>query len=81
MITSVRKNWLRVSALTALDVHVHGASHTYVSARLQSLDNGAPVTTLTVAREVGHASETMVKEIYGHVADVRDRTEGVAYRS
>jgi hypothetical protein len=54
--------------------------HTYCAARLQTLDRGAPVSIYTVARELGHGSDEMVKRIYAHLGDVRHRAEVVAYR-
>lgn len=54
--------------------------HTYCAARLQTLDNGAPVSIYTVARELGHGSEAMVKRVYGHLGQVRHRSEVVEYR-
>src|SRR6266508_3441098 len=41
--------------------------HTYCAARLQTLDRGAPVSIYTVARELGHRSDEMVKRIYAHL--------------
>ena len=41
--------------------------HTYITARLQTLDRGQPVSLWTVAREVGHASTEMIERIYGHL--------------
>lgn len=41
--------------------------HTYCAARLDTLENGEPVTHLKVARELGHKSTDMVEQIYGHV--------------
>jgi hypothetical protein len=54
--------------------------HTYCAARLQSLDRGAPVSTYTVARELGHESEAMVPRVYAHLGEVRHRSEVVEYR-
>src|SRR5690242_16523993 len=54
--------------------------HTYCSARLQTLDAGAPVSTYTVAREMGHGGEAMVRRVYGHLGQVRHRSEAVEYR-
>ena len=39
--------------------------HGYITARLQTLDRGAPVSPWTVAREVGHSSTDMIEEVYG----------------
>jgi integrase len=54
--------------------------HTYCAARLQTLDQGAPVSVFTVAREMGHGGEAMVRRVYGHLGQVRHRAEGVEYR-
>ncbi len=54
--------------------------HTYCAARLQTLDAGAPVSTYTVAREMGHGGEAMVRRVYGHLGQVRHRSEAVEYR-
>ena len=54
--------------------------HTYCAARLQTLDQGAPVSVFTVARELGHGGETMVRKVYGHLGQVRHRSEAVEYR-
>ena len=39
-----------------------------------------PVSIYTVARELGHGSDEMVKRIYAHLGDVRHRAEVVEYR-
>lgn len=54
--------------------------HTYCAARLQTLDNGAPVSIYTVSRELGHGGESLVKRVYGHLGEVRHRSEVVEYR-
>lgn len=54
--------------------------HTYCAARLQTVDQGAPISTFTVAREMGHGGETMVRKVYGHLGHVRHRAEAVEYR-
>ncbi len=54
--------------------------HTYCAARLQTLDQGAPVSIYTVARELGHGGDSMVKRVYGHLGTVRHRAEAVEYR-
>ncbi len=55
--------------------------HTYCAARLQTLDQGAPVSVYTVAREMGHGGESMVRRVYGHLGRVRHRAEVVEYRA
>ena len=54
--------------------------HTYCSARLQTLDGGAPVSEFTVGRELGHGGTSMVKKVYGHLGQVRHRSEVVEFR-
>ena len=54
--------------------------HTYCAARLQTVDQGAPVSIFTVAREMGHGGEAMVRRVYGHLGQVRHRAEAVEYR-
>jgi integrase len=53
---------------------------TWVSARLQCMDNGAPISPFTVAREAGHGSLAMVQRVYGRLGKVRQRREHVEYR-
>ena len=52
---------------------------TYVTARLQTLDRGAPVSPWTVEKELGHGSRDMLEEVYGRVANVRHRSEAVEF--
>jgi len=54
--------------------------HTYCAARLQTLDQGAPVSVFTVAKELGHGGDSMVKRVYGHLGQVRHRADVVEYR-
>jgi hypothetical protein len=54
--------------------------HTYTAARLQTLDQGAPVSPYTVSRELGHGSRAMVENIYSHLGAIRHRSEVVEYR-
>src|SRR3989442_13509869 len=37
--------------------------HTYCAARLQTLDQGAPVSLFTVAKELGHGGEAMLRRV------------------
>ncbi|MEX1258204.1 MAG: site-specific integrase [Gemmatimonadota bacterium] len=55
--------------------------HSYCAARLQSLDQGAPVSPFTVARELGHGGMAMVNRVYGHLGQVRHRAEVVEFRA
>jgi integrase len=54
--------------------------HTYCSARLQTLDQGAPVSIYTVGKELGHGGDSLVRRVYGHLGQVRHRSEVVEYR-
>lgn len=54
--------------------------HTWTAARLQTLDRGAPVSLYTVARELGHGSEEMVRRVYAHLGTIRHRSEVVEFR-
>lgn len=44
-------------------------------------DRGAPDSTYTVARELGHESEAMVRRVYAHLGEVRHRSDVVEYRA
>jgi integrase len=54
--------------------------HTYCATRLQTLDDGAPVSEYTVAKEMGHGGTAMVRRVYGHLGRVRHRADAVEYR-
>lgn len=62
------------------DIRTKVFRHTYISARLQTLDRGAPVSTWTVAGEVGHSSTAMIERTYGHHGELRHRAKAVEYR-
>lgn len=83
MIKDIRKA-LDTVALTAGwqpgEVRPHMFRHSYAAARLQTLDNGAPVSTYTVSRELGHRSERLVREVYAHLGEIRHRSEVVEFR-
>ena len=53
---------------------------TYATARLQTLDRGAPVARWTIERELGHGSGKMLESVYGRLGEVRHRAEAVEYR-
>lgn len=61
-------------------VRPYAFRHTYCSARLQTLDGGAPVSPFTVARELGHGGLSLVNRVYGHLGEFRHRSEVVEYR-
>ena len=54
--------------------------HTFTAARLQTLDRGHPVSVYTVAKELGHGGDQLVKRVYGHLGEVRHRSEVLEYR-
>jgi integrase len=60
----------------------HLFRHTYTAMRLQTLDNGAPVSLFTVARELGHGSVALIEQTYGHLLKQRagQRLDRVEYR-
>ncbi len=58
----------------------HVFRHTYTAMRLQTLDNGEPISTYTVARELGHADTKMIERVYGHLLKDRRRLPEVRYR-
>jgi hypothetical protein len=62
------------------DIRTRLFRHTYCAARLQTLDAGAPMSIYTVARELGHQSDEMVKRIYAHLGATRHRSGEVEYR-
>lgn len=53
--------------------------HTYASTRIQTLDNGAPVSLYTVAREMGHQGVNQIEKTYGHLQSTRHRSPVVEY--
>ena len=53
---------------------------TYATARLQTLDRGAPVARWTVEKELGHGSGHMLEAVYGRLGEMRHRSDVVEYR-
>ena len=83
MLTDARKLLDAVGARVGhrpRDLNLYAFRHTYTAARLQTVDGGAPVSVFTVARELGHGGEAMVRNVYGHLGQVRHRAEMVEYR-
>ena len=62
------------------EIRLHKLRHTYCSARIQTLDNGAPISPFTVAKEMGHGGISLVNRIYAHLGAIRHRSEVVEYR-
>jgi hypothetical protein len=83
MIGDVRNLLDRVARRAGLEpgeIRTKAFRHTYCATRLQTLDQGAPVSTYTVARELGHESEATVRKVYAHLGAIRHRSEVVEFR-
>ena len=83
MVVDVRKALDRITARVGFEtgsVRLHQLRHTYTAARIQTLDRGAPVALYTVARELGHKSQTMIERRYGHMHDRAAGAEDVSFR-
>jgi integrase len=80
MLTDWRKTLDRVAERAgwkAGEIGTKAFRHTYIAARLQTVEGGAPVSPFSVSRELGHGSRTMVEEVYAHLGSVRHRPEAV----
>jgi integrase len=62
------------------ELGVKAMRHAYCSARLQTLDRDFPVSEFVVAREMGHGGFALVRRVYGHLGEIRHRSEAVEYR-
>jgi integrase len=83
LVTDLRKSLNTVAALAGWkpgEIGTKMLRHTYCSARLQTLDRGAPVSPFTVAKELGHGGRALVDRVYGHLGEIRHRSEVVEYR-
>lgn len=83
MITDIRKQMDSIAETAgwkAGEIRTKIFRHTYCAARLQTLDQGYPISVYTVARELGHGGDSLVKRVYGHLGQVRHRAEHVEYR-
>ncbi|MGH7513303.1 MAG: tyrosine-type recombinase/integrase [Gemmatimonadales bacterium] len=83
MVTDFRKMLQRVSILAGWEPGAITSKmfrHTYCSARLATLDYGAPISPDTVSREMGHSSRDLVEQVCGHLGTIRHRAEMVEYR-
>jgi integrase len=83
MLTDFRKTLDAVAARAgwkAGEIRSKMFRHSYCAARLQTLDRGAPVSEYTVAKELGHGGRAMVERVYGHLGQVRHRSEVVEFR-
>ena len=83
MITDVRKQLDKVAGTAGWqpgEIRSRIFRHTYCAARLQTLDQGFPISTYTVARELGHGGDSLIKRVYGHLGTVRHRSENPEFR-
>jgi len=83
MVTDLRKAIDRVAVQAgwhAGQIRPYAFRHTYTAARLQTLDNGHPVSPYTVAKELGHGGDALIKRVYGHLGEVHHRSATVEYR-
>ncbi len=83
MVTDLRKSLNAVAVLAGWkpgEIGMHMLRHTYCSTRLQTLDRGAPVSPFTVGKELGHGGRALVDRVYGHLGEIRHRSEVVEYR-
>jgi integrase len=83
MVTDFRKSLNAIATRAGFapgEVTSKALRHTYISARLQTVDHGAPVSAFTVAKEAGHGGVRLVERIYGHLGDVRHRSEMVEFK-
>ncbi len=83
MITDLRKALDGISVRAgwkAGEIRTKIFRHSYCASRLQTLDRGAPVSEYTVAKELGHGGRAMVERVYGHLGQVRHRSDVVEYR-
>lgn len=84
MITDMRKSLDAIGKAAGFEegrIRTRLFRHTYTATRLQTTDNGAPVSPYTVSKELGHASTRMVERVYAHLGNVRVRSEVVEYRA
>jgi integrase len=64
-----------------LEFDVRTFRHTYISMRLQTVDEiGKPLSIWEVCKEVGHSSTQMIEKTYGHLLSVKQRKSVVEYR-
>ncbi len=72
------------AAVTAAKIEKHitpyALRHTYTAQRLQTIDNGLPVSVWTVACELGHRDVNLIQRTYGHLLGTRHRAPVVEYR-
>ena len=83
MIRDLRKTLDAVgerAGFAAGEIRTKRLRHTFCAAALQVVDRGAPISPWTVAKWMGHGGRSLVDRVYGHLGDVRHRSEVVEYR-
>lgn len=83
MITDIRKTLDALAARIGYqgrEIRTKAFRHTYCATRLQTIERGYPVSPWTVAKEMGHGGRELVDRIYGHIGEIRHRSETVEYR-
>jgi len=81
MLRDVRGSMRRAAKIARIEQHLtcYTFRHTYAATRLQTTDNGQPVSPYTVMRELGHRDLTLIETTYGHLQGVRSRLDEVRY--
>jgi integrase len=82
-ITDIRKLVDPIARRAGLPTGMYRATafrKTYATARLQTLDHGAPIAPRTVQGEMGHKDGEMLEKVYGRLGTVRHRSECVEFR-
>lgn len=54
--------------------------HTFCAAALQLTEGGAAISPYTVAKWMGHGGRSLVDRVYGHLGEIRHRSEEVEFR-
>lgn len=86
MMTRIRKSLKSAAARAKItkDIGHHIARHSYVSARLEMVEQGpmgnyVPVAPSTIVREVGHATDELIQTTYGHLTRKRTNDKRLDY--
>jgi integrase len=62
------------------EIHSYSFRHSFTAAALQLTDHGAPISPYTVGKWLGHGGVALVNRVYGHLGDVRHRSEQLEFR-
>ena len=63
------------------EIHLYSFRHSFTAAALQLTDRGAPISPYTVGKYLGHGGPALVNRVYGHLGDVRHRSEQLEFRA